>query len=369
MKSDLVSVLIPVYQESNLLQKLLQKLISQKIEKEIFVIIDEPTKKSIEISKKFVKEVKFIFNKKRIGKAEALNKAAKISSGSILLFLDDDIELPDDQKFLEKIIEEMKDTDFLDIKKEVVRNSFLSKMTYYEYAGFNIAAWLVVKLLKKCPAVNGAAFAIRKDVFDSLKGFRKVISEDSDIATRGFLKNFKYKYTKKVEVHNQVHSNWKNYIIQRKRWVTGAASWFKEWYRPLLKESARQPQIFIPALFFVFPSLILFLTTLLIPDLLIYKLFSIFFLFLAIKFNFAFPVLLFTTLGVDVFKSLFVSLISFLSFSVLFFMLSKKLGFKFKIYEFFVYYFFYSLLVLLIMVAGLIKVFVFKRESVSDWKT
>ncbi len=368
MGNKQISILIPVYRESNLLKNLLIKLISQKIEKEIFVIIDEPTKKSIEISKKFGKKAKFILNKKRIGKAEALNKAAKLSSAKILLFLDDDIELPDDQNFLKKITEEMKDADFLDIKKEVIRNSFLSKMTYYEYVGINIGSWLVSYFLKKCPSVNGSAFAIRKDVFNSIKGFRKVICEDLDIAIRCFLGNFKHKYTKKIKVYNHVHSDWKKYLVQRKRWVTGISLWLKEWYKPLLKKSVKHPQIFIPALFFIFPSLLIFLTTLLIPDLLIYKIFSVFFLFLAIKFNFAFPILLFTILGINLFKSLFVSFISFLSFSVLFFALSKKLDFKFRLHEFFVYYFFYSLLTLLTMTAGLINVFIFKRESVSDWK-
>lgn len=367
MKSKQISVLIPVYRESNLLKPLLKRLLSQKIEKEIFVIADEPTKKTIEISKEF-KEVTFILNKERIGKVQALNKAAKLSSGKILLFLDDDIELPDDQKFLEKITEEMRDTDILDIKKEVVKTSFLSRMTYYDYVGLNIGSWLVAKFLKKCPAMNGSAFAMRRNVFNSLKGFRRVITEDLDIAFRGFLENFRYKYTKKVKVYNQVPSNRKNWIIQRKRWATGAALWFKEWYKPLLKESAKHPQIFVPALFFLFPSLVLLLTALLTPNLLIYKLFSIFFLFLAIKFNFALPFLLFTTLSIDILKGLFASLISFLSFSVLFFTSSKKLGLKFKIHEFFVYYFTYSLLSLLVTIVGFIKVFVFKRKSVSDWK-
>ncbi|RLJ02563.1 MAG: hypothetical protein DRP11_02910 [Candidatus Aenigmatarchaeota archaeon] len=368
MKMSEISVLIPVYKESKLLEKMLQKLLLQKISKEIFVIIDEPTEKSIEISKKFGGEVNFILNKKRVGKAGALNKAVKISSGKILLFLDDDIELPDKPDFLKTIKKEMEDADILDIKKEVIRTSFLSKMTYYEYVGFNIGSWLVARFIGKSPAVNGAAFAMRRDVFDSIKGFRKVVSEDLDIATRSFLKGYRFKYTKNVEVYNHVHSSWKKWIKQRRRWVTGAALWFKEWYKPLLKESVRRPQIFIPALIFVFPSLIIFLTAFLLPDLLIYKLFSILLLFLIIKFNIVLPFLLFTSLGIIIFKSLLFSLIGFLLFTVLFFVLSNRLNFRVKFHEFFVYYFFYSLVSLFFMIAGLIKVFIFNKKSVPDWK-
>lgn len=368
MEPKQISVLIPVYKESKLLEKLLTELVSQTVEKEIFVIIDEPTEESLKISKKFEKEVKFILNKKRFGKASALNKAAKLSSGKILLFLDDDIELQKDQKFLEKIIEEMEDIDFLDIKKEVVRDSFLSKMAYFEYAGISIGSWLISGVIKKCPSINGSAFAMRRNVFNSLKGFRKVMCEDIDIAMRGFLKNYRFKYTKKVEVHNHVHSNWRNLMVQRKRWSIGTALWFKEWHRELLKNTVKQPQIYMPTLFFLFPSLILLILNFLVPVPLMYKLSYLFLLVIAVKFNFVAPILLFTTLGIDVFRYLFISLVSFLSFSVLFFILSRKLGFKFKIHEFFVYYFFYSLLVLLIMIVGLIKVFVFKRKLVSDWK-
>ncbi len=366
-----ISIFIPVYKESKLLPKILNALINQRVDKEIFVIIDEPTQYSLDISKKFGKKIKFIINKKRIGKANALNNAVKLSSSEILLFLDADIEIPNDSNFLKKIIEEMKDADVLDIKKEVVKNSFLSKITYYEYVGFNIGCWLAARFIKKCPSVNGAAFAMKRDVFNSIKGFRRVVSEDLDIAMRAFLKNYKFKYTKKVKVYNHVHSNWKNWIVQRRRWSTGVALWFKEWYKDLLKSCAKEPQIFIPALFFIFPSLAIILINFLIPNMIIYKIISVFLLFLLIKFNFALPILLFTTLGINLLKSLLASILSFLSFSILFFIFSKKLEFKFKIHEFFFYYFFYSLVTLLFIITFIIKVWVFNKKSnlnLKDWK-
>ncbi|MBU3902448.1 MAG: glycosyltransferase, partial [Candidatus Thermoplasmatota archaeon] len=58
----LISVLIPVYKESKLLSAMLYKLISQDAQKEIFVIIDEPSEESIKISKSFKDDVRFILN-------------------------------------------------------------------------------------------------------------------------------------------------------------------------------------------------------------------------------------------------------------------------------------------------------------------
>ena len=265
----------------------------------------------------------------------------------------------------------MEDTDILDIKKEVIKNSFLSTMTYYEYVGFNIGSWLVSKFVGKCPAVNGSAFAVKREVLTSLKGFRRVIAEDLDIAVRAFLKNYRFKYTKRVNVYNSVHSNWKNWLTQRKRWAIGCALWVKEWYRDLLKICTKHPQVFIPSLLLLFPSIILILLYFFTPNLLIYKILSLIFLFLAVKLSFMVPILWLSTISIDFIKSLLASILSFLSFSTMFFIFSKKLYFQFKLHEFLIYYFFYSPLGLFITIVALINVFLFDRKAmkiVSDWK-
>ncbi|MCD6403432.1 MAG: glycosyltransferase family 2 protein, partial [Candidatus Aenigmarchaeota archaeon] len=313
-----ISVIIPVYQESRLLAKVLDTLLNQRMNSkhyEIIVVIDEPTEYSLDLTKKYCKKVKFILNKKRVGKANALNRAVKHSSGDILLFLDADVTLPNDKDYLKKVIEEIQDADILDIKKEVIKDSFLSTMTYYEYIGFNIGFWFVSKFVGRCPSINGSAFAIKRKTFISLKGFRSVVSEDLDIAMRAFLKNYKFKYTKRVKVYNSVHSNWKNWFTQRKRWAIGAGIWLKEWYKDSLKICTRQPQIFIPSLFLLFPSLTLVLLYFLIPNSLVYKVFSLIFLLLAVKLNFMFPVLWLSTISVDFIKSSLASILSFLLFS------------------------------------------------------
>jgi len=369
-----ISVIIPVYRESRLLPEVLDTLLNQKISPglyEIIVIIDEPTEYSLNLLRRYEKSVRLIVNKKRVGKANALNHAVSCSSGNILLFLDSDVTLPDDRDYFKRIIEEMKNTDVLDIKKEVIRNSFLSRMTYYEYVGFNIGSWFVSRFSGKCPAVNGSAFAVKREVLTSLKGFRKVIAEDLDLAVRAFIKNYRFKYTKRVKVCNSVHSNWKNWLVQRKRWSIGAALWVKEWYRDLLKICIKNPQVFLPGMLFLFPSTMLVLLYLFIPNLLIHKILSLIFLLLAVKLNFMFPILWLSTISIDFIKSLLASFLSFLSFSIVFFFLSKRLDFRFRLHEFLVYYFFYSLLGLFVMVAALINVFFFNKKAakvISDWK-
>lgn len=363
-----ISIFIPVYKDSELLPAMLDKLVLQNVTKEIFVTIDAPSKHFLENMRRFNK-VKFIINEERIGKANALNNAVKLSSGRVLLFLDADIKLRDDPDFLKKIIEEMKHTDVLDIKKKVVRNSFLSKMTYYEYFAFNIGAWIASKYLQRCPAANGAAFAIKRETFDAVDGFRTVVAEDLDIATRAFMDNHSFAYTKEVEVRSVVYSDWKDWINQRKRWAIGLALWLKEWYRDLLKKFVEKPQIFLPALYCLYPSVILLFLGILMPNTWMYKLLLVFSLFLSVQFNFALPVFVVSIATADLLKNLLISISSFAAISILFFSFSRKLGFEMKIHELVFYYFFYSLLGLIIMIIGLVQVFIFKKNAAPDWKT
>jgi len=365
-----ISVFIPVFRESKLLTKTLKTLTEQEVRKEIFVVVDEPSEKCLKILEGFERDVKVIINGKRVGKVKALNEAVKLSSGEILLFLDADVEVPEDPKFLEKVIEEIKDADFLDLNKEVIKDSFLSRMTYYEYVGFNMCSWFITRFVGKCPGVNGTAFAVKKCVFDSVKGFRRVVSEDLDIAFRAFLKSYRFKYTKKLKVYNHVHSSLEKWIRQRRRWAVGQALWLKEWRKELLRIGAKNPQVYAPALLFLFPSLMPLIFNILLPNSLVYNIAYLISLLVAVKFSLplSFPILVLTTSSLDALKGILISLTCFLIYAFLFFAFSAKLGFKFRPHEFFVYYFFYSPLNLLIAIAGLIRVFIFKEKSVSYWK-
>ena len=64
-----ISVLIPVYRESELLRELLDTLLDQRMERklyEIIVVIDEPTARSLAVIKKYRGKVKFIVNEKNV---------------------------------------------------------------------------------------------------------------------------------------------------------------------------------------------------------------------------------------------------------------------------------------------------------------
>ena len=365
-----ISVFIPVHRGSALLSQMLTVLTDQNLDREIFVIIDEPSDDSLDIVERFNGRVRFVINRERVGKAEALNNAvdSDSSGSSTLLFLDADIELPLDPTFLQQIVEKMKKTDLLDIRKEVVRRSFLSKLTYYEYVGFNICTYLLAKFAGRSPAVNGAAFAIKRSVFNSLNGFGNVVSEDLDIATRAYLNDYRFDYMNEVTVYNHVKSSWKDWIVQRRRWTTGAALWVRQWYRQLLKKGKRNLRLFIPALFLLFPSSVVLISNLFFPHLLIYNILSLVFLLLPIRMSILLPALLFTHISLNMIENLAVSLLTFFIFTLAMVTFSRKLGFAFRMHEFLLYYFFYSLLCTALMASAFVRVFILKRYDVPEWK-
>ncbi len=78
------------------MEELLEDLTNDSHEnKEIFVTIDKPNEKSLEVAKKYGSKVNFILNGRRRGKVTALNSSVKISEGEILVFLDSDVKLGD----------------------------------------------------------------------------------------------------------------------------------------------------------------------------------------------------------------------------------------------------------------------------------
>jgi len=350
---------------------MLKVLCSQNVSKEIFVTVDEPTAefhKEIEHLKG--RDINFIVNKERKGKSNALNGTVEKSSGGVLLFLDSDVTIPDDPDYLRKIVMEMEHTDILDIKKRVIKDkSFLSKMAYYEYLTFNISSWVASRFMHKCPAVNGAAFAIKREMFDKVKGFRTVVAEDIDIATRTFLKEGNFAYSNDVEVNNVVHGNWKKWFVQRRRWAIGQALWLKDWYRDLVRRFISKPQVFLPSLFFLYPSATVFFLSAIVPSLWMYNSLLVFSLFLSVKFNIALPIFLVSLATADVLKVLLISLTGFGITATVFYGFSRKLGFReLKIHELFVYYFFYSSVWMAIIIFGHIQVLLGKRSG-PDWKT
>jgi cellulose synthase/poly-beta-1,6-N-acetylglucosamine synthase-like glycosyltransferase len=364
-----VSVFIPVYKESNFLKGLLERLTKDPYKKkEIIVVIDEPTSESLKLVKRYGKKVKFILNKERKGKANALNEAVKYANGKIFLFLDSDVQISLPRKnFFKKIVEEMRDCDLLEIKKGVKINSFISRLVQYDYAILNFINLVHSKLLKKGFQINGAAFAINKNAFYDLGKFRKAILEDLELGTALLLKNKRFKYTENVKVLTEAPSSWSKWFAQRKRWSIGFALWLKTHYTKLGKYFYKYPSLTLPYIFLSIPFLFSFFSNL-ISFPMFDKLILLPMSFFKADFTAWIVWLFLVSLTIAVLKNITFSIISFVLFSLIVYVITRKVGLKFNLAEFFVYSFFYCPILALIALGSLVRVFVYSQRKVQGWK-
>jgi cellulose synthase/poly-beta-1,6-N-acetylglucosamine synthase-like glycosyltransferase len=360
-----ISIFIPVYRESDLLDDILKSLLEDTYNnKEIITVVDEPTENSLGLVKRYKSHVKFILNRKRKGKVKALNEAVKHSNGEILLFLDADVKIPEgDKNFLGKIVKSMKNCDILEIKKRIIKNSLLSRLVSYDYIAFNFIEWAFCKKLKKCIGVNGAAFAIKREVFYEVGMFKKIVDEDLEIGAQAFFKNKKFKYAENIEVLNKAPNSWKHWFKQRKRWGVGFAVYLNKHYRDFAEYFLKCPQILAPLLPFLLPNLFLIFSTVFMPAGFTHisiplsatssganRLLSLHFATIILSWN------------VSVYLGFFVI------FFIVFFAAARKLKYEFSLPELFVYVFFYYPISMLVYTLCFVRVFVFSDYRVEDWK-
>jgi len=371
--SPKISIFIPVYRESIFLEPLLTRLLEDPYKnKEIYVVIDEPTEKSVEISKKFSEDVNFIFNGERRGKANVLNEIVKRASGDIYLFLDADTLIDgkdgDGESFLKTLAREIENADIIEVKKGVLRDSFVAKVASYDYLSFNLINWYFSRKVGRCLGVNGAAFAIKRETFNALGGFRRVICEDLDIATRSFVSGARFKFIDKITVYTKVPSSWKEWFNQRKRWGIGAAFWFKENFKLLKSVLRKYPLVIVPSLLFIFPALPLLLISLFIPDDLTVKMLYVSLILLSTKMSMLLPPTAITSTTISMLRNFFIVLGSLVFYTSVFYAIARKFQFCFNPLEFTVFYFIIAPLWLMIIIASLIKVYTKPEKIRIDWK-
>lgn len=362
----MISIIIPVYKESDLLETLLNQLIKDHYKnKEIITVIDEPTKNSLETTKKYKNQVKFILNKERKGKVNALNEAVKFAKGDIFLFIDSDTIISKKSKnFLQKIEDNIKDVDLLEIKKEPLRENFLSKLVNYEYVADGVRSMLFNKI-KMCLGVNGSGFAIKKDFFNEVGGFKKVILEDVEMGIQVYLHKKKFRFIDDISVLQRAPKSFKAWLTQRKRYSIGALEFLRLHYKDILKIISSYPKYSLIVLFYFYPTL---LSMILISPF-VERIIFLFLFLLSLKIPIMIPILFITSWGLLLFKNITVFSIMYLATSLLFYVASKKLQIDYKNRYFLLYYMFYSPLFFAISSFYFITNFSKKSQVLlRDWK-
>ena len=93
MKKPELTIIIPVFNEKKTLSKLLTRIFSVKLLKQIIIVDDKSTEGTSQIISKYKKKIdKIIFHKKNMGKGAAIKSAQKFIKGKYVIIQDADLE-------------------------------------------------------------------------------------------------------------------------------------------------------------------------------------------------------------------------------------------------------------------------------------
>ncbi len=371
-----ISVVIPVYRNGSCLNEILKSLSEDPYpEKEVIVIVDEPTKECLTTLNNFsrINYFKIILNQKRKGKVNALNMGIEESSGELLLFLDSDVYIPkDDRNFLESLVEKAKNSDVIDIKKEAEESSWLSKLIYYDYFSFTFSNWILIKETGSTLGLNGAAFAVKKDVIKKLGGFRKTIVEDLDFASRASYAGYKFSIVEDKKVIVRIDLNEKQWFRQRLRWSLGCISWIRSNYKFFKSKFFKKPKIMFSAVSTLFPLLLIPFMFVILTIIVSSDTFSnwVFYLLenimpLSLLTIFSIETLPLYILFIICYSILSSMIISIITYSIV----SKKLGYRFKIPDFLAYHLLYNPIWFMLVLYSMIKTKLKRKVDLTtlDW--
>lgn len=362
----LISVIIPVYRQSLLVDEILSNIIRDPHpDKEIIIIVDDPDQGTKEDMDRWREHATVIEREKREGKVSALNTGASISKGDVLLFIDSDVKIPSD--LLTHISEKIKSRDLIDVRKEIMDSGFFSRLVNLDYMNSFLSNLLSHKF-NLIIALNGSCFAVKKEFFWKIGGFRRTVTEDIDFGIRASEHGAKVGLVN-PGVMTLAPPTLKEWYIQRKRWGMGGAIVFLDHIKFIL----RNPGAWIPSLLLSFPSMLYVLFSIISSSVLRRLILAVIIL-LALRVPLPIATVMFSsiTLSISILEKMLPVLLSFIIWMGIVSIISRKISWnKIGLTEMFVFYFIYSPLLMSLYFISFIRVLARrdrKKLNVEDWK-
>jgi len=190
---QLISVIVPTLQEEKYLSKTLPKLVRLKPLVEIIVVDGLSQDKTVDVAKRFTNRV---FQIGKRGIARAKNYGAKRANGEILVFLDADVNVP--ENFVNEVLEVFSSPKVVGATCNVlfVQPKF-REAVFSKFYNFLIQASFWFR-----PHCQGKFLAVRKNDFFKVGGFDESMPclEDHDLAFR-LSKQGKFVFVKGLTVY------------------------------------------------------------------------------------------------------------------------------------------------------------------------
>jgi cellulose synthase/poly-beta-1,6-N-acetylglucosamine synthase-like glycosyltransferase len=229
----IVSVLIPAYDEEQVIGRILQRMteLTYPKDKLKIIVIDDASKDNTgriadQYSKAYahVEVIHRNDEEGRRGKSSALNAALKQVSGEVVFCFDADYCPQRD--FLEKLT-----TAFADPKVGAVQGrvtvlnepkNVVTRLVSLERIGGYRVDQQAREILHLIPQYGGTAGGIRRSLLEQLGGWDEtILAEDTDLTFRVYLAGYKVRYVNDAECYEEAVEDWRAYWRQRYRWSKG----------------------------------------------------------------------------------------------------------------------------------------------------
>jgi len=256
-----ISIGITAYNEEKNISKLLDRLLKEKfsfILREIIVVASGCTDRTKDIVKEFTKinkKIILIVEKKRRGKASAINIIFKKAESDIMVFIDAD-DIPT-KNSINKLIEPFKKNDVFTTTGRMVPKIDGSRLIDF----LNYFIWeLHHQVSINQPKISGQFFAIKRHLIR--KVYEKAICDDAFI--EGILRknNIKTVYVPEATIYIETPTTISNFWKQRRRIAAGyiqlklmnlnAAYSLSQIMKALMKKIIKKPNSLHKIIFAIF---------------------------------------------------------------------------------------------------------------------
>jgi len=257
-----ITALVPVYREPKRAADIVRALAAEaRPLARILVVVDGESNDSIDAALDGIRQlpgVTIIEGRPHLGKAAALNRAVGETDGEGILFIDNDIELSAGAGLLALTEAMLSDRDIAELPKVGRGSGPVAAMCRYEFLSNILATEYLARKAGRMPSINGAAFAVRRGLFEELGGFSAIVNEDMDFAARAFLAGARFGFDPAMTVGNAVPETVEDWLRQRKRWSINSALWSATYVAKVIEsEPGLRPQLGISGLVFPLPFLAL----------------------------------------------------------------------------------------------------------------
>lgn len=212
-RKSLVSVVIPTYNEEDVIGRLLESIKRQTFRDVQVIVVDDGSQdKTVEIANKYTSGV---YKRKHAERSVQRNFGAKKSKGEYLLFLDADMELSSNviAECVKKIKQSRKIGGIV-IPEESVPTNFWEKVKAYERSFYDLEG----------DDVTDAARFFTKTAFNEAEGYDETITGPEDWDLPETIKKLGYDIERicaKIKHHERINSL---YSLVRKKYYYGLKS-------------------------------------------------------------------------------------------------------------------------------------------------